>query len=580
MRFVNVVLTLILILSSSGFAGKEDAAKSNDNQYRDNAAQIKLFYEVFRGVSKQYVDTVNTEELIEKGINGMLETLDPYTVYFKPERVQDLEEITKGEYSGIGVEIGLRGKDKQLTIISPIEDTPAARIGLQAGDVIIAVDGKSTKGFTTADASEHIRGEDGTDVVLTIKRKGYKEPLDYTLTRAVITIHDVAYTGILENNIGYIKLIRFSGHAGNELRAALKEVLQNKPEGLILDLRSNPGGLLPSAIEVSEEFLPSGSDIVSTRGRVKRSMRNFKAGGKPIAEDIPMVVLVNGGSASASEIVSGALQDHDRAVIVGTTSFGKGLVQSVQNLPGNAALKITTARYYTPSGRLIQKDNYFDDEEDVDLAEINEDVEVSIIDTAAIDSSEIRYFTDAGRVVYGGGGITPDVIIKPELIDPAGVEMYRNNMFFSYIDEWLTENGRPDTVIVTDEMVDGFSEYINNLEFQFPLPGDEQIKNLRKIGEKDSLDQKYFELLNQIELTIKEKNRIDNPKLRDFIRRNLDREIASALGGRDWRIRSSFNGDLQLKEAIKILRDKKQYRALLNDVNRADIGDKKINLPR
>ncbi|NQU05498.1 MAG: S41 family peptidase, partial [Calditrichaeota bacterium] len=455
MRFVTIVLSFILALNSTGFAGNEKVANSNDNLYRDNAAQIKLFYEVFRGVNKQYVDTIDTEELIEKGIAGMLETLDPYTVYFEEERVKDLEEITKGEYSGVGIEIGLRGKDKRLTIISPIDDTPAARIGLRAGDVIIAVDGKSTKGFTTKDASKYIRGIDGTDVVLTIRRKGYKEPLDYTLTRAVITIHDVAYVGMLDDEIGYIKLIRFSGHVGRELRNALKEILKNKPEGLILDLRSNPGGLLKSAIDVSEEFLTSGSEIVSTRGRIKRSVRNLEASGKPMAKDIPLVVLVNGGSASASEIVSGALQDHDRAVIIGTKTFGKGLVQSVMNLSGGAKLKITTARYYTPSGRLIQRDRDNEIEEDDILAgtETDDSLEVAIMDSASIDTTIQKFFTDGGRVVYGGGGITPDIIVKPELLDPIGVEMYRKDLFFSYMNQWFSEHEAPDTVMITDEMV-------------------------------------------------------------------------------------------------------------------------------
>lgn len=574
MRLLSIILTIIIFLNTAGFAKKEKAKDSaRDNRYRKYSSQINLFGEVFTKVNKKYVEEIDAAEFIEAGIRGMLETLDPYTVYYEPDKVKDLEDITKGQYSGVGIEIGLTGKDKRLTIISPIEDTPAAHVGLRAGDFIIAVDGRSAKGFTTIDAAKYIRGEEGTEVTLTIERKGFDQPLEYTLTRAIIPLHDVAFSGIIDDGIGYIKMVRFSSHASSELREALKDVLVHEPQGLILDLRSNPGGLLPSAIQVSEEFLPAGYDIVSTRGRDQRSTRNFKSGGKPLATDLPLVVLVNRGSASASEIVSGAIQDHDRGVIIGEQTFGKGLVQSVLSLSGGAALKITTARYYTPSGRLIQRKDYFDDAGSEIVEGFEIDTTTGKTDTSVVDSSVTKYFTDSGREVFGGGGITPDIIVEPTLPDPVGVEMIRQQLFFLFVDEWIARLGQPDTVEVSDEMLADFDSFIDSLGFIPSYRGEDQLKALQKIGEADSLGSEYLSLLKELETTLKRGSDRYDSEIEDFIRLNIDRELASAIGGREWRIRASFNGDVQLTEAISILKDREHYSALLREVKRADVGE-------
>ncbi len=568
------ILFSLLILTSSVFAASENETQaSKKDRYRDIAAQIKLVGEVFRGINQRYVEPIDVEDFIQAGIEGMLGTLDPYTVYFEPDEVKNLEEITKGEFSGVGIEIGLRGKEKELTVISPMSDTPAYRIGVKSGDIIIAVDGKSTKGFTISDAAKHIRGEEGTEVTLTISRRGYDRPLEYTIVRANIRVHDVAYTGMLDDEIGYIKLIRFSSHASNELRQALKDIITQNPKGLILDLRYNPGGLLPSAVEVSQEFLKPGLPIVSTKGRYPRSVRSFKASGEPLMSDIPLVVLVNGGSASASEIVAGALQDHDRAVILGTTTFGKGLVQSVLNLSDGAALKVTTARYYTPSGRLIQRDRLRDDDEG--LADANEGFVpfVASTDTSSADTSVEKFYTDSGREVFGGGGITPDIILEPPFPDPVRVEMYRRDLFFMFVDNWLTRNVRPDTVIVTNEMLADFDRFIDSVEFTPPIPGEEQLETLRKIGETDSLNDEYFALLDRIESELKHNKREFGPQMREFVYQSIDMELASALGNREWRIRASFDEDVQLTEAKAILKDKVRYLGELQGTSRADAGD-------
>ena len=562
-RFLSILVGLLFALNVSAFAVEATQPDtSRENLYREVTSQIKLFGEIYRGVNLQYVDPVNPEQFVKAAIDGMLGTLDPYTVFFEPEQTGELDIITQGEYGGVGIEIGLRGGDKALTVIAPIEDTPAARKGLHAGDLIIAVDGKSTKGFSTADASKAIRGPNGTEVTLTILRQGFEKPMDYTLTREAIRIHDVTYSGILESdNIGYIKLSRFSSHAGEELTAALKNLMANKPSGLILDLRSNPGGLLPSAVDVSQQFLNPGAEIVSTKGRSPRTIREFDASGIPLASEISLVVLVNGGSASASEIVAGALQDHDRGVILGTPTFGKGLVQSVLTLSSGAALKITTARYYTPSGRLIQKDRKREDE----MVILDEDPTSEMMaDSATHDSTATKYITDAGRPVFGGGGITPDIILEPARIDPPIVEMYRRDMFFEFVQSWLTTHENPKSFDVSDEMLQQFYLYLSEKNYTPPTLGSRELESLRELGKRDTLGSEFFNSLDQVEVQLKTKFDSSNPRIRDGIRRGLKMELASVQGGLTARIKASFDYDNQLAEAIKVIKDRKNYSSLLS----------------
>jgi len=550
------------------FAEGPAAPPSQEAQYREVAQQIKLFGDIYKEVNRRYVDEITQKDFIKAGIDGMLETLDPYTVYFEPDNTEQLEEITKGKYGGIGIEIGIRGKNRELTVISPIEDTPAARKGIRSGDVIIAVGGKSTAGFTTQDATKLIRGEAGTDVTITIKRPGFDKPLDYTLNREQIRIHDVAYSGMIDKDIGYIKLAHFSSLAGEELDSALVQILANKPKGMILDLRSNPGGLLPAAIAVAQQFLKPGETVVSTKGRAQGSDRSFQARGVPRAPEIPLVVLVNGGSASASEIVAGALQDLDRAVIIGTQSFGKGLVQSVVDLSDGAVLKITTARYYTPSGRLIQRDrpktNDFFGPDDEDPELVSEDGEMVLKDkTTPIDTTVTNFVTRSGRKVFGGGGISPDILVEQPLLQPIEVEMFRRDLFFSFMADWLTDHGRPDTTVVNGEMLAKFDVFLDSSKFEAPIPGADHLRSLRQLGEQDSLSQTFFTQLDALQKTLAQQADLKSPELREFVRQSLDREMSSALGGREWRTRSTFDEDVQLQEAVRVLRDKSSYAGLL-----------------
>ena len=563
-RLILATMIFFAVVSFS-WGDNETEKMSQEQRYRDIATHIKLFGEVYREVNRRYVDSVNADSVILAGIHGMLDVLDPYTVYFEPEDKEKLEILTSGAYGGIGVEIGLHGKDRALTVISPIEDTPAARKGLRPGDVIIAVDGKSTKGFTTSDAGKAIRGEAGTPVVISIARAGYEKPLEYTLERENIVMKDVAYSGMIDDSIGYIKLVRFSSHADEEVEAALTELAKHNPKGLILDLRSNPGGLLPSAVKTAQLFLPQGSLIVSMRGRTRVANRSFNSRKTPVAGDIPLAVLVNGGSASASEIVAGAIQDQDRGAIIGTTSFGKGLVQTVFDLSEGAAVKITTARYYTPSGRLIQRDmsdKYDEDFSGIEGIEEPSEQADTEPDSDSLDVPIEKYFTTSGREVFGGGGIKPDIEIKPRRILPAVVEMYRRDLFFEFINIWIQQNGAPDTVNLTDEMIAGFYAHIDTIDFEPPMRGSVELERLKKLGEQDSLDTQYFATIESLEQSLRSSVDLHNSEIVQSVRSGLNRELASNLGGREWRIRASLENDPLMTEAIAVLRDPGRYSSI------------------
>ena len=575
MRVVSGSLVLFGGVLTLGFSQESPDTTDREQTYRKILQQVNLFGEVYRQVYRNYVDEIDHQALIEAGIRGMLSTLDPYTVYYEPEEKGTLEVITQGEYGGIGIEIGLRGPRRELTVITPIEDTPAWRKGLKAGDVIVAIDGKSTAGFSTEDAAKMIRGPAGTTVTLTIRRPGYDEPLEYVLTREKIRIPDVTFADIIDEDIAYIRLAHFSSQAGKELDSALTKVLKNNPKGLILDLRSNPGGLLPSAIEVAQQFLKPGDPIVTTRGRTPRSTRTFEAQGEPRAPNIPLVVLINGGSASASEIVAGAIQDLDRGVLLGTNTFGKGLVQTVVNLPQSAALKITTARYYTPSGRLIQKERVSHTNEGMSEEGAEEENNPDELHPDTLSDSTHIFFTRQGRLVYGGGGIKPDVTIDFPPLTPVEAELLRKDLFFTFVSQWILQHPRSPRPKVDDRLIEDFLSYLDSVQFEPPLPGERFISAIEELAEKNSVDARFFTFLDSAKFYLRQRFNPRSWENTAFIKSNLDREFASALEGREARTRAALQDDPQVKEAIRILRNRDEYAAILTPSVAMKKGEKR-----
>lgn len=360
--FITSVMTLALVSGALHVpvqaqeprtAGTQPEAEDEETRsYSDTYRQLNLFGDVFERVRAQYVDELEDKELVEKAINGLLSGLDPHSSYLDEEHFADMQIQTKGEFGGLGIEITM--ENGLVKVVSPIDDTPAFRAGIEAGDLIVEIDGEPVMGLTLSESVEKMRGKVGTDIDIVVRRESEPEPLEFTITRDIIHIRAVRHR--VEGNAGYIRITTFNQNTEEGVEKAIEEIkeeLGDKLVGYVIDLRNNPGGLLDQAIAVSDAFLDQG-EIVSTRGRHKRDTKRDNAHSGDLAEGLPLVVLINGGSASASEIVAGALQDHKRAIILGTKSFGKGSVQTVIPLPGHGAMRLTTARYYTPSGRSIQ----------------------------------------------------------------------------------------------------------------------------------------------------------------------------------------------------------------------------------
>ncbi len=395
------VITLIALASGAWLLQRE--AGSDRTVYEEAA----LFEQVLAKVSDDYVDSIDERRLYEMAIDGLLDQLhDPYSVFLKGDDFRALSETTSGNYGGLGIQIDVR--DGWITVIAPLPDTPAERAGIRSGDQVIALDGRSTEGWKNDQAVKELRGEPGTSVELKVRRVGVDQPLTFQITRAVIHIKSVYLSLMLDDRVGYVALSPVSETSAQELTDAIQDLTGKGMKDLILDLRGNPGGLLDQGIAVSDLFLNPGQEVVETRGRAPNSTRVFHDTQVQAWPNLPIVVLVNGGSASAAEIIAGALQDHDRALLLGTPTFGKGLVQSLWQLSPETALKLTTARWYTPSGRTIQRRSRdeADQEAQVALAEAGRD-------TTAPDTAQV-FHTDRGRVEYGGGGIRPDVFVAPD----------------------------------------------------------------------------------------------------------------------------------------------------------------------
>jgi carboxyl-terminal processing protease len=420
------ILLFFLAVLTGGIIYDDLSASDREDPY----AAIKLLNEAIHQVSEKYVDEIPSDSLYMRALEGMLGSLDPYSQLLSPTEYNDLRIHTQGNYEGLGIRIDI--VEQVLTVIAPIEGTPAYRAGLQAGDKILAVDGTSTKGWSEEKAVQQLRGPRGSKVTLSIGRAGLAEVFETDITRRPIKLSAVPYSFLMQDGIGYVRFTQFAERGREELRNAIRKLERSGMRSLILDVRGNPGGLLDQAIEVSDLFLPKGVEIVATRGRVEESDRAYHARDNDDFSVHPMIVLINGSSASASEILAGALQDHDRALLVGESSWGKGLVQSLFSLDDGYFLKLTTARYYTPSGRSIQREGA----PGVPTTRTGTEIPSMLARDGDAFPDSLTFNTDMGRSVYGGGGVMPDVVVRGEPLAEASQHLIQDiavqNAFFLF----------------------------------------------------------------------------------------------------------------------------------------------------
>lgn len=545
---LKLVVILTILSFSIGFK-----LQDSDYFFKINKS-IEIFGNVYKEIAFNYVDEIDPETLMKAGIEGMLKTLDPYTNFITSSEASDVELITTGKYGGIGITISIR--DSMIIITSLMEGYSAQRQGLRIGDQIIEIDGKSLIGANPENVRHLTRGEPGTEVRLKIKREGEPKPLEFVLIREEIKLKNITYSGFLKDGIAIIKLERFTRNAGEELRMAIKELkLKGELKGLILDLRDNPGGLLESAVDIVSKFVPKGSPIVSTKGRKSQNAITYKSVEEPILENTPLAVLVNNNSASASEIVAGAIQDLDRGIIAGTKTFGKGLVQNVFPLPYQSQLKMTTAKYYTPSGRCIQEINYTHQEKGESA-------------TITPDSLKKIFYTKNGRPVKELGGIEPDTIIKATDIDPLFTELLRKAMFFKFATNYtLKHKEPPEDFSINGKLCSEFRKFLDSVKFNYESDAEKKLEEIKSLTENDPNKEEILLDIKNIKLKLeKSKETIFNSQHKELARA-LRQEIMSRYKGESGRIEASYIDDDLVTTATNILREEKAYKKLLGYKN-------------
>lgn len=543
---IQIILVATLISVSSIFSfGFVD-------NYFEMSKNLDIFATLFRELNIYYVDDTNPGDLMKTGIDAMLETLDPYTNYIPESDIEDYRFMTTGMYGGIGALI--RKKEEHVVIAEPYEDFPAHKSGLMAGDIILQVNDESAKGKTTSEMSKILKGQSGTTIKLLIKRTGEKEPFEVELTREEIKIKDVPYSGMLTDGVGYIKLTSFTETASKEVINAYKDLKEkNDLKSLILDLRGNGGGLLREAVNIVNVFVEKGQEIVRTKGKVMDWDKIHKALNNPIDTEIPLVVLMDNNSASASEIVSGAIQDLDRGVIVGQKSFGKGLVQQTRNLSYNAKLKVTVAKYYIPSGRCIQKLDYSHREKNKKAAQIP-------------DSLIADFKTKNGRTVHDGEGIMPDLLIDKEAPGNITISLRNKMHLFDFATKYRREHP---TIVAAGEFklsnkeYQDFVAFLEGKDYEYTTRSEKMLEELEEAAmeEKyyDDIEEEYTELKNKMQ----HNKESDLFTFQDEITKMLENEIISRYYYQKGRIEASLAADPDIEKAIEALENKEMYASIL-----------------
>jgi len=535
----------VLLLFSGFFPG-------NDDVYFEISKNIDLFGNVYKEISLNYVDEIDPEKFMQAGIEGMLNSLDPYTIFIDENKKDDIDLITSGKYGGVGISIGVRA-DK-VTVVEVLDGYSAQKQGIRIGDVLIEAGGMKIGPENVNDISNLVKGEPGTEVELKILRNGDADTLRFNLIREEVIIKNLTYYDFYPENSNnvYMKLTNFSRSAGDEVRKALKELKEKKEiKSIIFDLRGNPGGLLDVAVDIVDKFLDKGQLIVTTKGRDESTKKEYFAVQEPMVGITKLIVLINEGSASASEIVAGAIQDHDRGVILGTKSFGKGLVQTITPLNFNTSLKITTAKYYTPSGRCIQEIDYSKDNKIITNVD-------SLITTP--------FSTDNLRAVYGAGGITPDTIVEYKIQGEITSDLLAKGFFFKFADNYYYKNQNENFIsIKEDKLLSEFEKYLTENNYTFQSESEKQLQKLIADSKNKKLDN---DVIIDLENAKKHFEENVNTGLKVFnkeILREIKGELASRYSGYEGKVEEILKYDYQFQIALDVANSDQTYNKLLNN---------------
>lgn len=556
MKVRKSIVGALVVLLGLGFS-----SFTEDDRSFQKAKNLDIFNAIFKELDMFYVDTINPEKMIQNGVNGMLALTDPYTEYYPEEEMSSLKEMITGKYGGIGAAIRYYKAKDRIAIVEPTEGMPAAEMGVKAGDIILSVGGKemvrgsmSPQEFSSK-VSEALRGEPGTSFVLKVLRPQENDSteMEFKITRKSIRTNPVPYYGMLRDSIGYLYLTGFTDNCAKDVKKAFIELKQQGAKGLIFDVRDNGGGSLQEAVDIVNLFVPKGQEIVVTKGKLRQAEGSFKTSKEPVDVEIPLAVLVNGSSASASEILSGSLQDLDRAVIIGTRTYGKGLVQTTRPLPYNGTLKVTTSKYYIPSGRCIQA---------IDYAKKNADGTVA----RTPDSLTHVFHTAAGREVRDGGGIRPDIEVKEDRFPNILFYLLNDDLIFDYVTRYCIKHpvlASVDSIRITDEDYKEFKELVKSRNFTYDRQSEKMLKTLKEIAEFEGYMEGASEEFKALEQKLNHNLDRDLDHFAPQIKKQIAQDIATRFFYQRGAVMERLKDDADLEKAIETLTNPEAYRKIL-----------------
>ena len=547
----KVLISLLMVL----LAAPAFAQIDRDHDFK-TAKNMDIFNSIYKNLDLMYVDTLDAEEVVGNGIKAMLGSLDPYTTYYPEEKVNELKNMLTGKYAGVGAVVRYNFQLQRVCISEPYENMPAAEVGLKKGDIILSIDNEDMTNKDVAYVSDHLRGDPGTSFILKVKRPSTGKTLKMKITRRTIQMPFLPYYGMLEGGFGYINFDSFTDNCAKDVRRAFIDLKKQGAKGLVFDLRNNGGGSVSEAVSIINMFLPKGKTVLKMQGKLQRSNKEYKTSVEPVDSVMPMVVLVNGNSASASEIMSGSLQDYDRAIILGTRTYGKGLVQSTMDLPYNGQMKLTTAKYYIPSGRCVQALNY-------------KHSKGGYVEHVP-DSLTKVFYTANGREVRDGGGVKPDVEVKPDSLPNIAFYLAgardSNEVMLNYEVDYIAKHptiAPAKDFALTDADYDEFKARVLKADFKYDRETEKYLKDLEKLakfeGYYDDAKPEFEALKKKLSHNVAK----DLDYNKEYIKQLLENEIVAAYYFQAGAIQNSLRYDKQIKEAVKLLNSPEEYSKIL-----------------